>query len=94
MSTEYREQAIKEVAKIGQINEEKLRGFIARNPGRALAYTVTQVEARLRLEAALRPLLESHNCDDGSVDYDGTKRECDDCKPARALLGNEKEAGS
>jgi hypothetical protein len=35
---------------------------------------------------ALKTLLETHNCDDGSADYDGATTECAICKPAHVAI--------
>jgi hypothetical protein len=54
---------------------------------KGLKQRITALEAKLAaMTAAAERLLESHCCDDGSVDYDGMWTECPECKPLRDAI--------
>ena len=55
----------------------------------ALKYVATDLQCQLNAAVELlRGLLECHCCDDGSVDYDGTATDCEECRPVRDFLSH------
>ena len=91
----FREQAIKDVAKAADNSPSYIRLCLRDvkmpcDDSLIFQFAVTQREAVLELRERLEVLLEEHSCDDGSVDYDGRKTECERCTPVRAALERSK----